>query len=344
LQKRINFIDALFSNEGHYIDDVEKYSFLSNDYELHYFVNGKMNPENKKRLSNFIIHESESNTSLLGLIKYMFSIQKNLLTDDFNFIMSIKYIPLFIYSFINRKFNYFVLIHFFPTTKKRLNTFILTYLLKKTHGFMVLDIFVKENLEMIMGCNNKINVIHSRDIKALSLIKNNTSNIKVSFIGSMNAHKDILTLIEIIEEDKYLDIEFYFYSKGISCYFKNSNLKNKVTVKDEYFSNEDYEYYLKSSDFVYLAYKSDYGVRFSGMLCDALSNGCQLICNDNLSFDYYIDKYNVGYIFKNKKELNNILKNIRKLDLNKEIYNDYSREKREHMFTNIVKKFYEVNK
>jgi glycosyltransferase involved in cell wall biosynthesis len=344
LKQRINFVDSLFSNEGHYIDDVVKYSFLSNNYELHYFINGNISFENRNKLSSFIIHESESNTSLLGLIKYMIRIQQDLLTDDFNFIMSIKYIPLFIYSFISRKSNYFVLIHFFPTIKKRLNTFLLNYLLKKTNGFLVLDTFVKNDLEIYLGENEKIKTIHSRDIKLSSSIKSNDSLVKVSFIGAMNSHKDILTLIEIIEENKYPDIEFYFYSKGISRYFKNSNLKNKVTVKDEYFSNEDYKHYLKSSDFVYLAYKSDYGVRFSGILCDALSNGCQLLCNDNLSFEYYIDKYNVGYIFRNKEELNDILKNVRKLDLNEDIYDDYSREKREQMFTNIVKEFYGVNK
>lgn len=343
MKKRINFIDTLFNNEGHYVDDIINYKYLLKDYELHYFVNGDISQENKIRLEGFILHESSTNDkSTFGEIKYLMSIKKQINKNDFNFIMSCKYVSLFLFSVFNKFYNYYLLVHFFPTVKINLYKAILNYLLKNCNGFMVLDIFVKDNILNKFGIlnNSKISVIHSRDIKNNQVTLNCNNKIKLSFIGSMNQYKDILLLTNLIKKNYYKNIEFGFYSKGILPYLKDTETLNILNIKDQYFSEQEFNQYLCESDFVFLSYTDDYGIRFSGMLCDALSNGCQLICNDNPSFKYYVEKYNCGYVFRDEDELHKILTNLQKLNINEEIYNDYSQQTREKLFLNIVENFY----
>jgi len=341
--KRLNFIDTLFNNEGHYIDDIINYKYLLKDYELHYFVNGDISHENKKRLEGFNLHESSTNDkSTFGEIKYLVSIKKQLGANDFNFIMSCKYISLFLFSVFNRFYNYYLLVHFFPTVKVNLYKVILSDLLKNSNGFMVLDIFVKNDIlnKFRISKNNKIFIIHSRDIKNNQVTLNCNNKIKLSFIGSMNQYKDILLLTNLIKKNYYKNIEFGFYSKGILPYLQNIETTNILNIQDQYFSEAEFNRFLCESDFIFLSYTINYGLRFSGMLCDALSNDCQLICNDNASFKYYIEKYNCGYMFRDEDELHKILTNLQKLSINEEIYDDYSEETREQLFLNIVENFY----
>jgi len=341
--KRLNFIDTLFNNEGHYIDDIINYKYLLKDYELHYFVNGDISQENKKKLEGFILHESSTiDKSIFGEIKYLVSIKKQLGANDLNFIMSCKYTSLFLFSVFTRFYNYYLLVHFFPTVNINLYKAILNYLLKNCNGFMVLDNFVKDDILNKLGIlnNSKISVIHSRDIKKNKAPLNRNGKIKLSFIGLMSQYKDISLLINLIKKNYYQNIEFGFYSKGILPYLQNIETTNILDIQDRYFSRVEYNRLLCESDFIFLSYTKDYGVRFSGMLCDALNSGCQLICNDNPSFKYYIEKYNCGYIFRDEDELHKILTNLQKSNINEEIYNDYSQQKREKLFLDIVENFY----
>lgn len=345
--KRLNFIDALFNNEGHYIDDIINYKYLLKDYEVHYFVNGEISQENKKQLEGFILHESSTNDkSIFGGIKYLVSIKNQLGANDLNFIMSCKYTSLFLFSVFNRFYNYYLLVHFFPTVRRNLYRAILNYLLKNCNGFMVLDNFVKDDILNKLGILNssKIFVIHTRDIKKNQVSLNRSGKIKLSFIGSMSQYKDISLLINLIKKNHYQNIEFGFYSKGILPYLQNIETTNILDVQDRYFSRVEYNRLLCESDFVFLSYTKDYGVRFSGILCDALNSGCQLICNDNPSFKYFIKKYNCGYIFRDEDELHKILMNLRKLSINEKIYYDYSEETRKQLFLNIIENFYGVKK
>lgn len=234
MKKRINFLDTLFNNEGHYVDDIINYKYLLKDYELHYFVNGDISQENKIRLEGFILHESSTNDkSTFGEIKYLMSIKKQINKNDFNFIMSCKYVSLFLFSVFNKFYNYYLLVHFFPTVKINLYKAILNYLLKNCNGFMVLDIFVKDNILNKFGIlnNSKISVIHSRDIK------NNQVTLNCNKTIIYWLYEDILLLTNLIKKNYYKNIEFGFYSKGILPYLKDTETLN---IKDQYFSEQEF--------------------------------------------------------------------------------------------------------
>lgn len=343
LKKKINFVDALFSNEGHYVCDIQKYNYLSEKYELHYFINGKLNKQNRAQLSNFIIHESLGNKSLLGQIKYLFNIKAMLTNKDFNFFMSIKYTSLFVFSLLTNFYAFFLLVHFFPTTRILFNKASLWFILKRSNGFMVLDKSVKDDVEGHIGKIGEIKVIHSRDLILPKNDNKSDNKLVVSFIGAINAYKDVSLLIELLNEKHYPGLEFHLYSKGITEYTNGILAINNILIKDEYFSPRDYSVYLKESDYIFLSYKPNYGVRFSGMVFDGLNNGCQLICNDNLSFNF-VSQYNIGRLFSNKTELNQILLTLKNKKVEGKIYKHYSKEHRELIFNKIIERhFIEIN-
>lgn len=343
MKKRINFIDALFNNEGHYIDDISKYSYLASDYELHYFINGKLNDLNKELVKDFTVHEYASEQTTFGLIKYFRTIKRFISEDDFNFIMSVKYIPLLLFSLISRFNSFFLLVHFFPTSNFFLNKLSLKYFLLNSNGFMVLDESVKLHVENILGYSGVVNVIRSRYIDDINFAcKNKNKNEKkvVTLLGAMNDFRDVSILFELLSENNYPNIEFRFFSKGISRYLNGLTIKNGIVVKDEYFTPEDYISYLRETDFVYLAYKPSYGIRFSGVAFDALSHSCSVICNNNLSFSF-LKKYNASRVFSNKNELNEIFINLDSSEPNfSAFYYDYSRDKKEAVFLKYVRDFF----
>ncbi|MDE1223750.1 hypothetical protein MCT03_05370 [Vibrio aestuarianus] len=342
MKKRINFVDVLFSNEGHYVCDIKKYSYLERKYELHYFINGELNDKNRLRLRSFTVHESPKKSSLLGQFRYLMSIRKLLSLDDFNFIMSTKYISLLVFSLLSNFYSYFLLVHFFPTTKILSNKAILWFLLNKSNGFMVLDRSVKENIERFIGKSKGIEVIRSRDLEIPNHHDSCNSNLVVSFIGAINSYKDISQLLELLNEKHYPGLEFHLYSKGITEYVCGMSDLNNVVIKDEYFSPVDYSNYLKESDYIFLSYKPSYGVRFSGMVFDALNYGCPIICNDNPSFKF-LSKYNACRMFSNKADLDEILLTLEKAMVDEKIYVDFSKEEREIVFFNLLNRHFKIN-
>lgn len=342
MKRRINLIDALFDNEGHYVADVLKYKYLLIDYEIHYFINGFLDNKNKVLLEGFVVHEAMKVNSFFGEVRYLINIFRQVDKTAFNFIMSCKYAALFVSSVYYSFYSYFVLIHFFPTRNKMFHKSSLNYILNKCNGFVVLDEYVKNDVlrNLDRAHSYKVFVVHSRDIVHSTVSKKNSGKIKVSFIGSMNHYKDISSLLELISHNFYDNIEFGFYSKGIYPLLQKLNSFNRVVVRDEYFSDVEFNQYLRNSDYLYLSYTQDYGIRFSGMLFDALNNGCQLICNHNPSFNFYINKYNCGYVFRDQQELDSILRNLQRLEINNEIYDHYCYEVREKLFLNILDNFF----
>ncbi len=340
--KKINFIDALFSNEGHYINDILLYKYLSSDFKLHYFVNGNISKENRKKLAGFTLHEYQFNPTIFGIIKFLFKVKKSISKDDFNFVMSVKYISLFIFSVTSRFYGYFLLIHFMPTVNIIVNRFVINSISRKCCGLMALDVFVKTSIDNQIN-NSNVVIIHSRDLEKCVPRAEVVDDIQVSFIGAMNVYKDISLLIELLTENNYKNIRFSFYSKGIECYLDDAVFKSVVNIEDKYLSECEFDKYLKESDFLFLSYKKEYGIRFSGMVFDAINNDCQIICNDNPSFNYYINNYRVGRVFNTKEELHSIILALEKSNISESIYDDYSKAKRQSLFLESVNTHFSKN-
>ena len=340
MKKRINFIEGLFSNEGHYIDEIEKYKYLETKYELVYFINGKVNELDKKRLKHLSIVEYDCGHSLVGSIKFFMKVFNDCKKEDFNFVMSCKYVSLFIASKMSFFYKYFLLVHFFPTVNVGLYKLIFNNLINNINGLFVFEEYVANEIQEKINSNKKINILHARDIK-YSIREKIDEKFTVSFIGAMNIFKEVDSLLSLLNFNYYENIKFKFYSKNITNFISNKYFnQNDIEIIDAYLTSEDYNNYMKDSDFIFLSYKYAYGIRVPAMVFDSLSNGCQLICNDNPSFNYYIEKYNCGYVFRDEDELHKILTNLQKLNINEEIYDDYSQQTREKLFLNIVENFY----
>lgn len=347
--KKINFIESLYSEEGHYVDDIAKYEFLKDTYELHYHVNGRISGKNKKLLKNFIIHEYDCNgNGIIDQIIFLKKVTKKISNDEFNFIMSIKYISLFLYLSFFTSFKFYLLIHFFPTIRQGLYRSILKNIWKKSNALFVLDEPVKINLEKKLDISKKIYVIHSRDVYKDHYKKvKNKNKLSLLVIGAMNQYKEVDDLLSLLCKNSYENIDFKFYAKGINRYLEKydvDNLKklNSLDIKDRYFDRDEYEKFLEESDFVYIAYTKDYGIRFSGILFDALNKGCQIVCNNNELFKSYVDKYYAGYIYNTKQELHIILTNLKTLEINRTIYSDYSKKERERLFIKYLENHYKL--
>jgi len=336
LKQRVNLIEGLFSNEGHFVKDIKNYDYLHKEYDVHYYINGSLNEVNKNELKDFTVHEYKDSKKLLGKIFFHLFVFKSVNKKDYNLIMSAKYIPLLISSLFSRFWSYYLLVHFFPVSSFYINKLVLSTLYYFTNGFFVLSDSVKNDVSSkIIGCRTgSIRVIHSRDIEAKT--KNDKKEKFVfSFIGAMNEFKDVSLLLNLIKEVKYSNVQFRFYSKGIKPYLKSIGSENEVIIKDEYFTPDEYDKFMSESDFVFVSYTQCYGVRFSGIVFDALNAGAQVVCNSNRSFDGFVN-YNAISEFSNEHELDRILKNLKINGIDKSLLDQFSSINRKRIFTQTL--------
>lgn len=340
MKKKINFIDALFSKEGHFLNDINNFSYLSDEFSLSYFLNGNISCTANSIIRFFQLHQYNKGHSIFKQTIFLFHTFRKIKSFNFNYILSCNYISLYLISLFFRK-NFYVLIHFIPTNNLFLYKLILKLLLSRSNGFIFLNEYIMLDFERkISHKKSKLFVVNSRDLifnfKQLSINKIKT----VLFIGVLNEFKSIDMLVKLINTNYYDNVRFIFASKGIKKLIPNLISKNNVIIEDDYLSEDKYQNYMHVADFVFLSYVKNYGVRFSGTFIDAINNNCNTICNDIEIFKYFTSKYNTGYIFKNENELHNILLNLQHIDINPKMYNDFSSNKRKSDFISIINNYF----
>ena len=341
MKYKINFIDALFNSEGHFINDINNFSFLADKYNLYYFINGSISNSSKNISKKFTLYQYNKGHSIIKQIVFLFYSFFKINSIDFNYILSTNYISLSVISLFFRK-NIYVLIHFIPTRNLFLYKLILKLLLYRSIGFIFLNEYVMLDFQKKIFLNkNKQFVINSRDLNFNSFKLSNNKIKTVLFIGAFNEFKSVDVLIELINTYYYPNVRFIFASKGIEKLIPNLITKNTVIVKDDYLSEKDYNDFMDIADFVFISYIKDYGVRFSGTFIDAVKHSCNTICNDLEIFKYFTSKYNTGYIFNNENDLHSILLDLKNFDVNPEIYNDFSSKKRESDLLSITKNYFD---
>lgn len=291
------FCDLMYEKEGHFDQDFEKFNGWCNGALTHI----KMESENlKKDINNAI--------ECLKLVGH-------------KVIGSAHYIPLFIASRFCHNWDYSLIIHFFPENRPYLYKHIIKTFIKKCNRIIVFDKAVKAYLIKKTGTKyiDKIYIMHTREVTKNATLPSHNENqkIQVLMIGSLNCSKIIKPLLEAIKNNKYENIEFKFVCHGINKRLIDDNFdlekdseKNSVTFEDRFPDLDEYKMLLHNSDYLYLAYTKEYGIRTSGVLLDSLSQGTPVIVNDNATLLGFIENYNCGFSYSTTQELFKVLSDI----------------------------------
>jgi glycosyltransferase involved in cell wall biosynthesis len=236
--------------------------------------------------------------------------------DSNGIVASTSYFLLFCYTLLTRNYSYKLLIHFIPRNMPRLYKIILRFFVTKVDQIIVLSDAVKEDVIefcSVSALSDKICLIHTREVVKRDKLLTNTK-IVVSIVGVVNSAKNYLPLLDALSVALYKNIEFKFYCEGIKNYllekeFTNS-LNNNIVIMDKYADSHEYNTNIAQSDYVFISYSQNYGVRFSGIMFDAIKNGAAVIVNNNKSFISMIMKYTCGFIFQEEEDLVVLLKGI----------------------------------
>lgn len=312
------FCDLMYENEGHFDQDFEKFNNWCDGLLTHI-----------KKQSNGFKTDIKNAKDCIKL-------------QGHKVIGSVHYIPLFIASVFTRNWDYSLIIHFFPENHPIIYKYIIKRFLKKCNRIIVFDQAVKEYLikKTNTKYNNKIFVMHTREVKKSSTITKQINNGKIHIlvIGSLNRSKIIETLLYAIKSKTYDNIEFNFICHGINNRLKEAgfnietDFSNTIKFEDRFPDLDEYKALLHSADYLYLAYTKEYGIRTSGALLDALAQGTPVIVNDNATLLGFVNNYNCGFSFTSQDELIKILsdindgKKIKPIFYDK-LYTDFSEEK-----------------
>lgn len=282
-----------------------------------------------------------------GNLEHVYSNEKSLLKRIMVIMQAIKlngnitigtcsFVCLYIASVLAGRWNYNLVVHFLPENRPKLYKYLFSKFLKRCKRIIVYAPCVGELLCERFGSKyrDKIYLVHTREIEKLK--KNVKSDKKtILVIGNIVKTKHVDALLNVLNVEKFDNLEFKFICKGIADRLMDLDFQNKmqnnVVVEDRFPDMCEYKEEMYNSSFVYLDYDSTYGVRCSAVLLDSISHGTPVIANDNKSFSWFVKKYNCGYIYQSEIELKKILVEISKPDyvypeFSENLFEDYSVE------------------
>lgn len=245
-----------------------------------------------------------------------------------------SFIYLYIASLVTRRWNYNLVVHFLPENRPKLYKYLFSRFLKRCKRVIVYAPCVGELLCERFGnkYKDKIYLVHTREIEKLK--KNVKSDKKtILIIGNLVKSKHIDALLNVLNVEKFNNMEFKFICKGITDRLMDLDFQNKmqnnIFVEDRFPDMREYKGEMYNASFVYLDYDFSYGVRCSAVLLDSISQGTLVITNDNKSFSWFVKKYNCGYVYQSEIELKEILIEVNKPDyvypkFSEKLFEDYS--------------------
>lgn len=316
-----------FNKNGHYVDDLKEFSYLSKHYDCNYYA-PLLLKDNIKFDDSFVIHALPCGWGLyLKLYFLLLTKRKEKL-----FFLSCSYIPLLILSMLSFNFSYIFRVHSMPVVKVGLYKKVIRYISKLSINTVFLDAPVKDYFVSRGYSDPRKSVCvigRTLEIEEKSLT-NKDDSFNLLFIGAMNSEKELKPIVDALCEKKIEKLKLSFLSKGIERY--DSELKKlkllygDIIISNEFLSRDDYDKAIKNADALILPYKTSYGIRFSAVLNDALSLGKKVLTIRLPQFEYYAKKYNACFLYNDKDD---VIKAIHELmispPLNKKDLNlDYS--------------------
>lgn len=211
--------------------------------------------------------------------------------------------------------------------------------LKKANGCIFTEeVYVTstQNLKL----RNKI-VLPDRYLskKSTNSIKKNVLNSKINLVtlGTISVNKNPMNFIkEFCDVSQYLQNQFNYnicgkvLDSGLEELYDLTKMNSNILFRDEYLTATEFNYYTEISDFVVIPYPSEYtNYATSGIMWDCFTKRKSIICPDNKLFNYYINKYGIGYTYKDG-ELESVLelvaKNKKELINNDSVYDKLFKE------------------
>lgn len=115
----------------------------------------------------------------------------------------------------------------------------------------------------------------------------------------------------------------------------------EISFINDYLDSDDFNRLIENADFVVIPYSEDYTkYATSGIMWDCFEKRIPILCPDIELFNFYIDKYNIGYTY-NYDKLNNTLSKIleERTQFRNEIDQNYNNLVNDYNKTILTKKF-----
>jgi UDP-N-acetylglucosamine:LPS N-acetylglucosamine transferase len=200
---------------------------------------------------------------------------------------------------------------------------------------IVFEEYIKEYLEKEIKVNNKIiilpHIVEEREILNNNFVKTKDMDFLILFAPSngndMNNIEMLIKNQELLLEKKIYLISKYKY-----------NLQGKSFLLKKYFSDSEYENFMRICTAVYVPFKLSYNYRVSNVINDAVSYGRPIISSINKYTSFLNEKYpSLIYLIKENiiKEKSDILEWIEKSSVN--FYNERVRFLKEHSMEYFVR-------
>jgi glycosyltransferase involved in cell wall biosynthesis len=334
---RVYFIDMRFNVNGHYLDDIRQLKFLSERFNLEYIAD--VPKESVCDVPSYFTLKEY----LFNNIYYKVFILLLLDRSSRKMFLSCSFIPLLIISMCTFNFNFNFRIHSFPTKYKAAYKVVINLLSKISNRTIFLDYPVEEYFigKKIVN-RNKSKVVFRRDLpRVFDFTKRKLGEpLKILFIGALNTEKDLEPILDGLIVKKLDSVRFGFYSKGISYYQQKilsfKQVYEDTVVVDRFLDRVEYDRIISEYDILILPYVRSYGVRFSGVLNDALRNGKRVLAVDLPQFKYY-SGYGVCATYKGACDVVSAIEGLLLLseEVNPKIYSDYSKEMMISQFNDI---------
>jgi hypothetical protein len=312
--KKLNLtiVDGLYSEYGHYKWDILELARLGFIKIKYCIPRGKSSGEAQKEMEEQGIEIFiSSKIPLLFYIKVLFNNKKK----SRLIISSGSILYLVISSLLTFNFKYYYIAHFFPKTRPWINWILFKIIDEFSMGIYTYAPHVSNQLRDLQLRNVRGELI-SREIEFKSVEKKREAKIKkkkiIALVGVLNNYKRIDRLTNILKKECFENLEFHFHIPGINESQLISELMktNKIHINSQKLSDDMYFKIIEKSNYIFLDYSTEYGSRCSGQVLDAISGGAIPIYNNQETFLFYKNRYDIGLMFHDVHSLMKILSEI----------------------------------
>jgi glycosyltransferase involved in cell wall biosynthesis len=155
--------------------------------------------------------------------------------------------------------------------------------------------------------------------KGEALLKQGDGNkkIRLTTLGTISNDKNpikFINALSAIDKDILSTIEYYIAGKVIDdCKIELEKAirgQDWINFEDNYISAEKYEELIAGTDFLVIPYPTEYTKYLtSGVMWDCFERKKAIICPESELFGYYINNYQIGYLY-NEQKMGELFKSI----------------------------------
>jgi glycosyltransferase involved in cell wall biosynthesis len=190
--------------------------------------------------------------------------------------------------------------------------------LKKSELCLFTEVIYKNNAEKL-GILKTL-VMPDRYLKkGEALLKQGDGNkkIRLTTLGTISNDKNpikFINALSAIDKDILSTIEYYIAGKVIDdCKIELEKAirgQDWINFEDNYISAEKYEELIAGTDFLVIPYPTEYTKYLtSGVMWDCFERKKAIICPESELFGYYINNYQIGYLY-NEQKMGELFKSI----------------------------------